>query len=323
MRKFQYWFIHGLIVIGLMFVAVFVGAADVDFGSMLDGLVNRDDSMISTILWKIRLPRLFVSFVAGGCLGLAGILIQTSTRSPLADPNLFGIGGGSIIILSFSIAGIIELSGYWLLIGSIIGALLVSIVLFALTTTKTLTPTRLILMGIALGSLTLGIAISVVSHGKVFPTQVIGLVAGSFTSSTWEVLWGILFVLVICFISGALISRKLNPLLLGDSIARSLGIKPWRIRILIFSVVAVLTGASVYAGGLVSFVGLLSPHLARRIYGNNVLGLLVSSTLIGGTITLMSDQFARLVLSPSEMPIGLATTILGAPVMMLLAFKIR
>ena len=323
MRKFQYWFIHGLIVIGLMFVAVFVGAADVDFGSMLDGLVNRDDSMISTILWKIRLPRLFVSFVAGGCLGLAGILIQTSTRSPLADPNLFGIGGGSIIILSFSIAGIIELSGYWLLIGSIIGALLVSIVLFALTTTKTLTPTSLILMGIALGSLTLGIAISVVSHGKVFPTQVIGLVAGSFTSSTWEVLWGILFVLVICFISGALISRKLNPLLLGDSIARSLGIKPWRIRILIFSVVAVLTGASVYAGGLVSFVGLLSPHLDRRIYGNNVLGLLVSSTLIGGTITLMSDQFARLVLSPSEMPIGLATTILGAPVMMLLAFKIR
>ena len=323
MRKFQYWFIHGLIVIGLMFVAVFVGAADVDFGSMLDGLVNRDDSMISTILWKIRLPRLFVSFVAGGCLGLAGILIQTSTRSPLADPNLFGIGGGSIIILSFSIAGIIELSGYWLLIGSIIGALLVSLVLFALTTTKTLTPTRLILMGIALGSLTLGIAISVVSHGKVFPTQVIGLVAGSFTSSTWEVLWGILFVLVVCFISGALISRKLNPLLLGDSIARSLGIKPWRIRILIFSVVAVLTGASVYAGGLVSFVGLLSPHLARRIYGNNVLGLLVSSTLIGGTITLMSDQFARLVLSPSEMPIGLATTILGAPVMMLLAFKIR
>ena len=323
MRKFQYWFIHGLIVIGLMFVAVFVGAADVDFGSMLDGLVNRDDSMISTILWKIRLPRLFVSFVAGGCLGLAGILIQTSTRSPLADPNLFGIGGGSIIILSFSIAGIIELSGYWLLIGSIIGALLVSLVLFALTTTKTLTPTRLILMGIALGSLTLGIAISVVSHGKVFPTQVIGLVAGSFTSSTWEVLWGILFVLVVCFISGALISRKLNPLLLGDSIARSLGIKPWRIRILIFSVVAVLTGASVYAGGLVSFVGLLSPHLARRIYGNNVLGLLVTSTLIGGTITLMSDQFARLVLSPSEMPIGLATTILGAPVMMLLAFKIR
>ena len=323
MRKFQYWFIHGLIVIGLMFVAIFVGTADVDFGSMLDGLVNRDDSMISTILWKIRLPRLFVSFVAGGCLGLAGILIQTSTRSPLADPNLFGIGGGSIIILSFSIAGIIELSGYWLLLGSIIGAMLVSLVLFTLTTTKTLTPTRLILMGLALGSLTLGIAISVVSHGKVFPTQVIGLVAGSFTSSTWVVLWGVLFVLAICFISGVLISRKLNPLLLGDSIARSLGIKPWRIRILIFSIVAVLTAASVYAAGLVSFVGLLSPHLARRIYGNNVQGLLVSSTLIGGTITLMSDQFARLVLSPSEMPIGLATTILGAPVMMLLAFRIR
>jgi iron complex transport system permease protein len=102
-----------------------------------------------------------------------------------------------------------------------------------------------------------------------------------------------------------------------------LGIKPWRVRIVIFSLVAVLTGASVYAGGLISFVGLLSPHLARRLYGNNIKVLLVSSTLIGATITLMSDQFARLILSPSEMPIGLATTILGAPVMMMLAFKIR
>ena len=323
MHNFRYWFIHGSIVIGLIFTAVFVGTADVDIGATLDGLFNKDDSVISTILWKIRLPRLFVSFVAGGCLGLAGILIQTSTRSPLADPNLFGVGGGSIIVLALSIAGFINLTGYWLLFGSIAGALVISSALFALTTTKTLTPTRLILMGIALGSLTLGIGISVVSHGKVFPTQVIGLVAGSFTSSTWEVLWGALFVLIICFGFGVLIAGKLNPLLLGDSIARSLGIKPWRVRIVIFSLVAVLTGASVYAGGLISFVGLLSPHLARRLYGNNVKGLLVSSTLIGATITLMSDQFASLILSPSEMPIGLATTILGAPVMMLLAFKIR
>ena len=154
MYNFRYWFIHGLIVIGLIFTAVFVGTADVDIGATLDGLFDKDDSVISTILWKIRLPRLFVSFIAGGCLGLAGILIQTSTRSPLADPNLFGVGGGSIIILSLSIAGLINLTGYWLLLGSITGALIISAILFALTTTKTLTPTRLILMGIALGSLT-------------------------------------------------------------------------------------------------------------------------------------------------------------------------
>ena len=323
MYSLQNGFIHGLIITGFIFVAVFVGTGGVNISETFIGLLAKDESVVSTILWKIRLPRLFVSFLAGCCLGLAGLLIQSCTRSSLADPNIFGIGGGSIIFGALSIAGVIQLSSYWIVTGYIIGSLVISAGLFLLTITKNLTPTRFILMGIALGSLTVAIAISVVSHGKVFPTQVIGLVAGSFTSSTWEIALTVLLVLGLTIVVAFVMSQKLYPLLLGDSIARSLGMKPVKIRLIIFSLVGVLTGASVYAGGLISFVGLLSPHLARRIYGNSILKLLVSSTIIGGTITLISDQFARLILFPTEMPVGLATTLLGAPLMMLLALKIK
>lgn len=178
-------------------------------------------------------------------------------------------------------------------------------------------------MGIAVGSLTIAIAISIVSHGRVFPTQVIGLVAGSFTTTTWEVAQWSSLSLIICLIISILIARNIGPLILGDVLSRSLGIRPRMIRAISMTLVGVLAGTSVYSGGLIAFVGLVSPHLARRIYGNKIYSLIIGSTIIGSFLVLLADQIARLLLAPTELPVGLTTTLIGAPIMIYLAARIK
>ena len=323
MRIFFPWFIIFALIGLLSLAGIFAGVADVNFNTAFKGLVNPDDSIISTIIWKIRLPRVVVSLIAGACLGLSGSLIQFSTRSPLGDANLFGIGGGSTIFLALGIAGIISLNGFTQFLAALFGALAIAWLLNALIASKNLTPTRLILMGIAVGSLTIAIAISIVSHGRVFPTQVIGLVAGSFTTTTWEVAQWSSLSLIICLIISILIARNIGPLILGDVLSRSLGIRPRMIRAISMTLVGVLAGTSVYSGGLIAFVGLVSPHLARRIYGNKIYSLIIGSTIIGSFLVLLADQIARLLLAPTELPVGLTTTLIGAPIMIYLAARIK
>ncbi|MQG21764.1 MAG: iron ABC transporter permease [SAR202 cluster bacterium] len=323
MRIFFPWFIIFALIGLLSLAGIFAGVADVNFNTAFKGLINPDDSIISTIIWKIRLPRVVVSLIAGACLGLSGSLIQFSTRSPLGDANLFGIGGGSTIFLALGIAGIISLNGFTQFLAALFGALAIAWLLNALIASKNLTPTRLILMGIAVGSLTIAIAISIVSHGRVFPTQVIGLVAGSFTTTTWEVAQWSSLSLIICLIISILIARNIGPLILGDVLSRSLGIRPRMIRAISMTLVGVLAGTSVYSGGLIAFVGLVSPHLARRIYGNKIYSLIIGSTIIGSFLVLLADQIARLLLAPTELPVGLTTTLIGAPIMIYLAARIK
>ena len=111
-------------------------------------------------------------------------------------------------------------------------------------------------------------------------------------------------------------------MMLGDVLSRSLGVNPIRTRAITMTVAAVLSGASVYAGGLIGFVGLLGPHIARRIFGNAPLKLIVGSVWIGSGTTILADQLSRLMFSPTEMPVGMATTVMGAPMMMYLALSI-
>ena len=317
------WLFLGSTIVVLSIIGILVGSSDVGISESLSELFDPTDTVISTIIWEIRLPRLCLALLAGGCMGLAGALIQLSTRSPLGDANLFGIGGGSALVLAFSMAGIVTLNGITLLLGSIAGALLVSWLLTGLIVSRNLTPTRLILMGIALGSLMVAVSISVVSYGRVFPVQAIGLVAGSFTASTWEMVRLSLIALLFSLVLSLTLSGRIRPMLIGDTLTRTLGINPFKTRVLAMGIVAILTGTSVYGGGMVAFVGLVSPHIARRLFGNAIYQLFIGSTVIGSLLVLLADQVARLLAAPTELPIGLTTTLIGAPVMIYLALKIK
>ena len=307
----------------LILVGIFAGPTGATFGDTFDGLLLSGDGLMGTIVWDIRIPRIVVSLLVGGCLGLAGVLIQLSTRSPLGDPNLFGIGGGAAIFLASVAAGILSFAQMGVFVGCIISSVIIALLLARLVSTADLTPVKLAIMGIAVGALTVAIGTSVISHGRVFPTQVIGLVAGSFTASSWSVVYYLLPTLIVCLGIAIILSPRFYPIMLGDSLSRSLGVNPLRTRAITMGLVGILSGASVYAGGLIGFVGLMSPHIARKVLGNAPAHLVIGSTLIGALTTIFADQVARLLFAPIELPVGMATTVIGAPMMMYLALKMK
>ena len=276
-----------------------------------------------TIIWDLRAPRVFLSMLAGACLGLAGIFLQLSTRSPLGDPNLFGIGGGAAIFLAAVTAGVFTVDGFGVFLGCVVSSVLVSVMLAALVSNRDLTPIKLAIMGIAVGALTVSIGTSVISHGRVFPTQLIGLIAGSFTSSTWLLNLYLLGTLIVVAVPSVFISGKLYPVMLGDTLSKSLGVNPVAIRFISMGIVGVLSGASVMAGGLIGFVGLIAPHVARKMFGNAPVHLIMGSLLVGAIATMYSDQISRLLFAPTELPVGMTTTIIGAPLMMYLAMRMK
>lgn len=306
-----------------LFAGLFLGNLDAPLPELFKGLVNKDDGIVSTIIWQVRIPRLLSAVISGSALGLSGLLIQTSTKSPLGDPNLFGIGGGAVFLMSFAIAGIIPTSNLSLFLLSCSGALIIGII-FAFTTSKeSLTPIKLALVGIALGALSLSLSAGVISYGNVFPSQVLAIITGSFSASTWDSVQIASVAFIVCLFSALMLSNTLNVLLLGGNIPKTLSVNPNRMRFIAMLLVGILTAASVHLGGLVGFVGLVAPHIARKIIGNNPLQLVLMSSFIGAYFVLTADQLARLLFSPVELPVGLLTTFIGAPMMIYIGVKLK
>ena len=289
----------------------------------MKGLINRDDSIVSTVIWQVRIPRLLSAVVSGASLGLAGLLIQASTKSPLGDPNLFGLGGGAIFLTSFAVAGIVSSNNLILFLLSSFGALIIGLIFALISSKENLTPIKLALIGIALGALSLSLSAGVISYGNVFPSQVLSLITGSFSSSTWDTVVTSSIAFIICLFLSCLIANTLKVLLLGDRLSKTLSVNPQKIRLITMLIVGILTASSVHLGGLVGFIGLLAPHIARKIVGNDSIKLVLMTTFIGGYFALSSDQIARLLFSPVELPVGLITTIIGAPVMIYIGVKLK
>jgi len=308
----------------LIAAGLLLGPSDLTLGETINGLFMSDQSGSSrTIVWSIRIPRIVVSMVVGASLGLAGVLIQSSTRSTFGDPNLFGVGGGAVIFLAASAAGIVVAGEFGIFLGCVISSLVVGLVLSVLVSSKDLSPVKLAIMGIAVGALTVSVGTSVISHGRVFPTQVIGLLAGSFASSSWVAALYAFPTFAGCFIISLLVSGRFAPIMLGDTLARSLGVNPILMRNLAMGIAGILAGVAVYGGGLIGFVGLLSPHVTRRVLNSSPLNLVFGASLIGAILALGADQISRLLFAPTELPVGMTTTILGAPAMIYLALRMK
>ena len=219
--------------------------------------------------------------------------------------------------------GLISIPIYAAFVGAMLSSLIVALFLTALISNRNLTPIKFAIMGIAVGALMVSLGTSVISYGRVFPSQVIGLVAGSFSASSWQLIYFLTCSLISCLLASLVFSTRLLPITLGDDIAKSLGVNPIKTRVYLMSIAAALAGSSVYAGGLIGFVALISPHIGRRFVGNSPVALIIISAIIGGLLTLLSDQLARLLFAPIELPVGLATTVLGAPLMMYLAWRYK
>lgn len=294
--------------------ALAVGATDVP--SLWHHILNPfadTQSSAHQIIWSIRAPRIFAAILIGACLGIAGVMAQGATNNPIADPAILGTSAGaSLGVLIGVLFNIVSIGTFGAVICAAIGALLATYLSFSLARS-------------ALTLITIGIGVSAVLSAIVGLT--IAMIArpdarsvsfwsvGSLALVTPQILWVLLPVFLISSFLAWKIAPSLDLLSLGDASARHMGHDAQRIRLKAFVLLAVLVAVTVSCVGTIAFLALAAPHIARFISGPRNRTLVPYSAAIGALILLGADTAARSVLPPNELPIGLLTSLIGAPIL--------
>ncbi len=271
------------------------------------------------VVWELRLPRLLLAALAGAALATAGVLLQDALKNPLAGPELLGVGAGAALVVAIVVVFRAPLPFALLPPAALCGGLLAGLVVLA-AMRRSKSSVRLILLGAALTALLNALLICVISLGE--QQEVAALyqyLLGSLAGRDWRHLSLAAPWLLIGLPLAALCARPLNLLQLGDEVAEGLGLPTVRTRALILALAATLTAAVVAVCGPVGFVALLAPHLARRLLGSGDARLVLpAAALLGATLLVGADLLARLAFAPIELPVGIWTTALGGPALLIL-----
>ncbi|EWS82287.1 ABC transporter permease [Brachybacterium phenoliresistens] len=272
-----------------------------------------------------RGPRTLAGILAGACLGVAGALMQAFTRNPLADPGILGVNAGAAFAVALGVAllGLDHVSAMvWPAFG---GALAVTVAVYLIGSSGrgAADPVRLTLAGVALGAVLSGVTTGLtLSNPEAFDAMR-GWHAGSLLGRGGEVLLGVLPFALIGLIVAALLAPGLNAIALGEDVARAQGADVRLIRLGVVVAVTLLAGSATAIAGPISFIGLMVPHAARWVFGTDQRVILPVSAVLAPLIVLVSDVLGRLLIAPAEVPVGIVTAFVGAPVLVLLARRRR
>jgi iron complex transport system permease protein len=267
-------------------------------------------------VWQFRLPRALLAGLAGAGLALAGALMQVTVRNPLAEPYILGVSSGAsvgaVLVIVFGSA---TLGGLSLNAAAFAGALGACVCVATLARKDgALSPTRMILAGVALGTLfsavTSYLTISTSAQNVV---SVLFFLLGSVSAATMSSLVGPAVALLVAGVTALLLARSLNALMTGDESAVSLGVDATRLRGVLLVVASLLTGTVVSVAGGIGFVGLVVPHVARIAVGADHRRMLPVAVLGGAAFLMAADLLARTVAAPTEIPLGILTAFVGAP----------
>jgi iron complex transport system permease protein len=296
------------VVLGLSLGAVTLSPARV-----LNGLLDRNDPLAHTIVWDLRMPRVLLALLVGASLGVAGALLQGVTRNPLADPHILGLTAGGGLAASVAIRVSQDVPAAALAPIAFGGALTAAALLYGLSWRGGVSPVRLALSGVAIASM-LTSAITMILVTSNLTTQAsLSFLAGGLFGRGWDEFYAVWPYVTAGLVAALLLSRDMNILSLGDEAAQSLGLSVERTRVFAIAAAAMLAGAAVSVAGMVAFVGLLIPHLARFLTGDDHRSLLPLSAILGAALVVYADLLARVVDKPVEIPLGIVTAIVGAP----------
>ncbi len=295
------------------------------FGVVVAQLVHPDLSTpAGRILWDIRIPRVAIAALVGAALGLAGTLLQTMLRNPLVDPYLTGTSAGAACAIAIGIAS--GVASVLLPLLAFVAALLTAVLVAALARTGGgISHERLILAGVSLSALFAGIVTLVILLSPRASTSlsILAWLGGSLAGRGWADAGGAVPYLAIGTALALALAPTLNALRFGDARARALGIDVDRAGWAILGSASLLTAAAVSVSGIVGFVGLIVPHITRRIVGDDARFGLVASMFVGAVLVVSADVVARSIAPPLELPVGVLLSMFGVPIFLGLAFRRR
>jgi iron complex transport system permease protein len=330
-----------LLLIAAALASISIGPADIPLRHVLAilgqpfGLASLDEvtAREAAIVAAIRLPRTLLGAMVGATLAVSGAMMQGLFRNPLADPGLIGVSGGaafagvSVISLGVPTAliAIPLLHIYALPVAAFLGGLVATIVVYRLSKQDgRVSMTMMLLTGIAVNALAAtGTGFVVFKADENAMRTITFWTLGSLSGSTWTAVLAVTPFALALLAAVALAARALNGVLLGEAVALHLGFPIEKVTRLLVGVVALAVGAAVAVSGMIGFVGLLVPHTLRLVIGADHRGLLPASALLGAALLLGADLVARTVVAPAELPIGIVTTGLGAPVFLALLLRRR
>ncbi|MEM5512352.1 iron ABC transporter permease [Pseudoalteromonas sp. AS84] len=316
-------FISAAAALFSLFAALSFGAADTSLQDVLNSfLLSNNASFNTRIIFELRMPRTLLAFLAGSGLAIAGLILQTVTRNPLADPYLFGISSGASfgVVLLMALAGIS--AGFMLSAAALLGSLLaMSLLILIAGRQQSAQVESMLLAGVALSFLFSAFTSLLLYWSD--PQAVAAILfwtLGSFARAQWATLWLPLLVITLCTFVMLSFRRQLNAMLLGDESAITLGVRVQRFRILMLVLSSLITAVLVAMCGGIGFVGLMVPHIVRFFIsqGTNA-GLLVTS-LVGGTFMVWVDVLSRSLLKNQELPVGVITAAIGSVFFLSLLF---
>lgn len=282
------------------------------------------------VITSFRLPRIFTALLVGMSLACAGAILQGIIRNPLASPDIIGItGGAAVAVVTFLTIfsdenNSLMISIKWLPLAAFVGATIAACLVYFLSWKNGVSPIRLVLIGIGLSSLMQAITTLMMIFGPIYRANQANIwLTGSVYGSTWENVnflapWTI-FLLIIGFV----FARDVNIQELGDELATGVGSSVQKQRLFLLLLSTALTGGAVAFAGGIGFVGLMAPHIARRLVGSSFGALLPTSALIGAILVIIADLIGRTMFAPLEIPAGVFTAAIGAPYFIYLLYKSR
>ncbi|MGM9608415.1 MAG: FecCD family ABC transporter permease [Oscillospiraceae bacterium] len=272
------------------------------------------------LVWNVRLPRILCGGLVGICLSLAGCILQGVMRNHLASPSTIGVTSGASFVGYLTLVAFPQF--YYLLpIGSIIGSFATTMLIYVLAYEKGVSPVKMILSGMAVSAVFSAFNDVIRTFFSERIADATGHLVGSLNGTVWSDLKLILPYMVVGIFICFFLPSKMNILMLGDEMANSLGLRTERFRLFLIAVASLLAGASVAVAGLISFVGLIIPHIARLIIGSDYKYLFPASIFLGYSFVVICDTIGRVILPVGELSVSIVLSFIGAPFFLYLLRK--
>ena len=312
-----------IFILFLICASIVYGYTDTSWGTAFNAFTDYDGSNEHIIIQSVRLPRALIAAAVGASLAIAGVLMQTLTKNPLASPGIFGVnaGAGFAVVVAVTIFSVGSLQAFaWI---SFLGAAVAAVSVYVIGSAgrEGLTPMKLTLAGAAMTAMFSSFTQGLLVLDEAALEQVLYWLAGSVQGRKLETLVSVLPYLGFGWLAAILISSKMNVLSMGEDVAKGLGLNTGFVKLGAGIIIVLLSGGAVAVAGPIGFIGIVIPHLTRAVVGIDHRWVIPFSAIFGGMLLLAADIAARYVLMPQEIPVGVMTAMIGTPFFIYIARK--